>query len=103
MMIRELINSMRPGVNACIDSNGGQTRYCNCQESQNTEELPRCVLKADKFNLNPALAEHDMHCLSKQCRSRSVGFFRSQLIWTFTVCHSDVNLYQQPGSSNLIG
>ena len=24
--------------------------------------------------LNPSLAEHDMPCLSKQCRSRSVGF-----------------------------
>ena len=24
---------------------------------------------------NPSLAEHDMPCLSKQCRSRSVGFF----------------------------
>ena len=23
---------------------------------------------------------------SKQCRSRSVGFFRSQLIWIYTVC-----------------
>ena len=27
--------------------------------------------------LNPSLAEHDMQCLSKQCRPRSVGFFRS--------------------------
>ena len=33
--------------------------------------------------LNP-----DIPCLSKQCRSRSVGFFRSQLIWICTVCHS---------------
>ena len=61
------------------------------------------------FNLNiynPSLAEHDMPCLtmpclSKQCRSRSVGFWRSQLIWICTVCH--FNLYQQSGSSNLIG
>ena len=28
-----------------------------------------------------------MPCLSKQCRSRSVGFWRSQLIWICTVCH----------------
>ena len=27
-----------------------------------------------------------MPCLSKQCRPRSVGFFRSQLIWICTVC-----------------
>ena len=32
--------------------------------------------------LNP-----DMSCLCKQCRSRSVGFWRSQLIWISTVCH----------------
>ena len=29
----------------------------------------------------------DIPCLCKQCRSRSVGFFRSQLIWICTVCH----------------
>ena len=32
--------------------------------------------------LNP-----DILCLCKQCRSRSVGFWRSQLIWLCTVCH----------------
>ena len=26
------------------------------------------------LDVNPSLAEHDMPCLSKQCRSRSVGF-----------------------------
>ena len=31
----------------------------------------------------------------KQCRSRSVGFFRSQLIWNYTVCKGKV----YPGSS----
>ena len=30
----------------------------------------------------------DMPCLCKQCGSRSVGFWRSQLIWICTVCHS---------------
>ena len=29
----------------------------------------------------------DIPCLCKQCRSRSVGFWRSQLIWICTVCH----------------
>ena len=28
-----------------------------------------------------------MSCLCKQCRSRSVGFFKIQLIWICTVCH----------------
>ena len=36
---------------------------------------------------NPSLAEHDMPCLRKQCRSRSIGFWRSQMIWISTVCH----------------
>ena len=30
----------------------------------------------------------DIPCLCKHCRSRSVGFFRSQLIWICTVCYS---------------
>ena len=38
--------------------------------------------------LTLVLLNPDMPCLCKQCRSRSVGFFRSQLIWIYTVCHS---------------
>ena len=34
-----------------------------------------------------------IHILNdKQCRSRSVGFFRSQLIWVYTVCKGKVYL-----------
>ena len=29
----------------------------------------------------------ELPCLCKQCRSRSVGFWRSQLIWICIVCH----------------
>ena len=37
-----------------------------------------------------------IHMLNvKQCRSRSVGFFRSQLIWIYTVCKGRV----YPGSA----
>ena len=36
---------------------------------------------------NLVLLNPDIPCLCKQCRSRSVGFFRSQLIWICTVCH----------------
>ena len=37
-----------------------------------------------------------IHILNgKQCRSRSVGFFRSQLIWIYTVCKDRV----YPGSA----
>ena len=39
-----------------------------------------------------------VHILNvKQCRSRSVGFFRSQLIWIYTVCKDRV----YPGSAGL--
>ena len=39
------------------------------------------------LKFNPSPAEPDMSCLCKQCRSRSVGFWRSKLIWIYTVCH----------------
>ena len=51
------------------------------------EYLRRLIYLSILCSLNPSLADHDMCCLSKQCRSRSVGFWRSQLIWTCTVCH----------------
>ena len=39
-----------------------------------------------------------MHILNdKQCRSRSVGFFRRQLIWIYTVCKGRI----YPGSAGL--
>ena len=38
--------------------------------------------------LTLVLLNLDKSCLCKQCRSRSAGFFRSQLIWICTVCHS---------------
>ena len=38
-------------------------------------------------NLTLVLLNPDIPCLCKQCRSRSVGFWRSQLIWICTVCH----------------
>ena len=37
--------------------------------------------------LTLVLLNPDIPCLCRQCRSRSVGFFRSQLIWICTVCH----------------
>ena len=37
--------------------------------------------------LTLVLLNPNIPCLCKQCRSRSVGFFRSQLIWICTVCH----------------
>ena len=43
------------------------------------------VLKYTCFNPCPAEPGYTLFC--KQCRSRSVGFFRSQLIWICTVCH----------------
>ena len=40
------------------------------------------------MELTLVLLNPDIPCLCKQCRSRSVGFWRSQLIWICTVCHS---------------
>ena len=40
-----------------------------------------------KIDLTLVLLKPDTPCLCKQCRSRSVGFFRSQLIWICTVYH----------------
>ena len=37
----------------------------------------------------------------KQCRSRSVGFFRSQLIWIYTVCKTGYIRVQQDKGFNL--
>ena len=37
--------------------------------------------------LTLVLLNPDIPYLCKQCRSRSVGFWRSQLIWICTVCH----------------
>ena len=37
--------------------------------------------------LTLVLLNPDMPCLCKQGRSRSVGIWRSQLIWIYTVCH----------------
>ena len=37
--------------------------------------------------LTLVLLNPDIPFLCKQCRSRSVGFWRSQLIWICTVCH----------------
>ena len=45
-------------------------------------------MKEKFYTLTLVLLNQDMSCLCKQCRSRSVGFFRSQLIWICTVCHS---------------
>ena len=39
----------------------------------------------EKGSANPGPAEPDMECLYKQCTSRSVGFFRNQLILICTV------------------
>ena len=37
-------------------------------------KYPDPLLSGALCLFNPSLAEHDMPCFSKQCRSRSVGF-----------------------------
>ena len=46
------------------------------------------TLKPLMLRLTLVLLNPDMSCPYKQCRSRSVGFWRSQLILICTVCHS---------------
>ena len=47
----------------------------------------RCLLNKVECTLTLVLLNLDRSCLCKQCRPRSVGFWRSQLIWVYTVCH----------------
>ena len=51
------------------------------------------------FNINPSLAEHDMPCLSKQCRSREEANWSGSALFVIKY----VNFYQKRESSNLIG
>ena len=44
------------------------------------------LLQSNLSKLYPALTLV-LWSLCKQCRTRSVGFFRSQLIWVYIVCH----------------
>ena len=67
------------------------------------------VRSANSLILTLVLLNPDISYLYKQCRSRSVGFWRSQLseeaIWSGSALFAIkyVILYQQPRSSNLIG
>ena len=49
--------------------------------------INKCKPHLKNLNLTLVLLNPDIPCLCKQCRSRSVGFWRSQLIWICTVCH----------------
>ena len=58
-------------------------------------KIRKIVLNVVCWNFYPAcrvltlvLLNQDIPCFCKQCRSKSVGFWRSQLIWICTVCHS---------------
>ena len=59
----------------------------------------RFVKNASWVDINPSLAKHDMPSLSKQCRSKSVGFWSGSALFVIQY----VNLYWQSGSRNLIG
>ena len=58
---------------------GMQRRHrCVCAFPQSVQGL---------YHLTLVMLNLDMSCLCKQCRSRLVDFFRSQLICICTVCH----------------
>ena len=46
-----------------------------------------CDMQNLHHTLTLVMLNSDISCLCKQCRSRSVGFWRSTLIWIGTVCH----------------
>ena len=45
------------------------------------------IVHAIFLHLTLVLLSLDMSCPCEQCRSRSVGFWRIQMIWICTVCH----------------
>ena len=63
----------------------GQSSVTDASLCTSTGELLR---RLSLPMLTLVLLNPDMSCLCKQCRSRSVGFWRSQLIWICTVCLS---------------
>ena len=68
---------------------------------RNKKNYPRIITK---YSLTLVLLNPDIPCLCKQCSSRSVGFWRSQLIWICTICHWVCEFTcQQPRSSNRTG
>ena len=79
----EIINPQDTTIQAM---SGEKRLYRICKQQRFRQALtcdgPRGILTL-------VLLSPDIPCLCKQCRSRSVGFWRSgsQLIWICTVCH----------------
>ena len=61
--------------------------FLNKVYSKRKDFVPLCVINVFLL-LTLVLLNPDRSCFWKQCRSRSVGFWRSQLIWIFTVYHT---------------
>ena len=62
-----------------------------------------CVFRTIHI-VNPSLAEHDMHCLSKQRRSDQFASEKANRSGSALFVIKYVNFYKKkPGSSNLIG
>ena len=60
-------------------------------QAENSLQIKYILVILIYIKINPnnnVLLNPERPCYCKQCRSRSVGFWRSQLIWTCTVCHS---------------
>ena len=93
----------------CVQNNYNRKRNQTSRLTSFLSYLMYCLLyayvKVWKWNmtLTLVLLNLDMPCLCKQCSSRSVGFWRSKLIWICTLCHPVFEVQQRSGSSNLIG
>ena len=87
----------------CRGSNGDFCKQVKTQDNSHLGVRYLCtgycslkdLINSDKTGLDPillpvlilVLLNPDIPCFCKQCRSRSEGFWRSQLIWICTVCH----------------
>ena len=64
-----------------------------CQDLFSMKNKRNKTVVCYKFSMSSAtiltlvLLNPDVPCFCKQCRSRSVGFWRRQMIWICTVCH----------------
>ena len=62
-------------------------RHCFSKQERHRDHFLPAALASASAMVTLVLLNPNISRLYKRCRSRSVGFFRSQLIWICTVCH----------------
>ena len=96
-ILARLFTNIFRQLNGLNNPNEDATPTSNCQPIRSLDQ--DCSYKFTYWMTNITDPDHlaiSVHILNgKQCRTRSVGFFRSQLIWICTVCTDRV----YPGSA----